>query len=178
MRAIPSRRDGTPFLNLLMCAPLFDNRGVVRYFIGAQVDVSGLVEGGKGIESFERLLAEDREKENYGEEIPPQANDRPDAAQRPLKALGELGELLSHDEIMEIHMHSREDNVMDDAASFISHARVPTRQNVRSAGRRLLGEHEQQETSGGHVLSGRLPGVYQNVGWLYFPREKARRHVH
>ena len=58
-----SRRDGSPFINLLMCAPLYDNRGVVRYFIGAQVDVSGLVEDGKGIESFEKLLMEERQRE-------------------------------------------------------------------------------------------------------------------
>jgi hypothetical protein len=51
-----SRRDGSPFVNLLMCAPLCDNRGKVRYFIGAQVDVSGLVKECTGLESLERLV--------------------------------------------------------------------------------------------------------------------------
>jgi hypothetical protein len=54
------RRDGTPFVNLLMCAPLFDDKGQVRYFIGAQVDVSGLIEQGSGVESFRALLQSDR----------------------------------------------------------------------------------------------------------------------
>ncbi|KAI1853609.1 hypothetical protein JX266_001593 [Neoarthrinium moseri] len=50
------RRDGSPFMNLLMVAPLYDSRGVVRYHIGAQVDVSGLVRDCSGLESLERLV--------------------------------------------------------------------------------------------------------------------------
>ena len=46
-----------------MCAPLFDDKGIVRYFIGAQVDVSGLVEEGRGIESFRALLQSDVKEE-------------------------------------------------------------------------------------------------------------------
>ncbi|KAI0016726.1 hypothetical protein F4780DRAFT_664836 [Xylariomycetidae sp. FL0641] len=52
------RRDGSPFMNLIMIAPLFDSRGVVRYHIGAQVDVSGLVKECAGLEAFERLVAQ------------------------------------------------------------------------------------------------------------------------
>jgi hypothetical protein len=43
-------------MNLLMVAPLCDSRGKVRYFIGAQVDVSGLVKECSGLESFKRLV--------------------------------------------------------------------------------------------------------------------------
>ncbi|KAM7223439.1 hypothetical protein V8F06_001316 [Rhypophila decipiens] len=50
------RRDGSPFMNLLMCAPLFDSRGITRYMIGAQVDVSGLVKDCAGLESLQRLV--------------------------------------------------------------------------------------------------------------------------
>jgi hypothetical protein len=46
-------------MNLLMCAPLNDDKGTVRYFIGAQVDVSGLVVDGRGIESFRAFLQSD-----------------------------------------------------------------------------------------------------------------------
>ncbi|KAF1913944.1 hypothetical protein BDU57DRAFT_558872 [Ampelomyces quisqualis] len=49
------RRDGSPFMNLLMCAPLLDSRGTLRYFIGAQIDVSGLVKDGADLEAFQRL---------------------------------------------------------------------------------------------------------------------------
>lgn len=38
------RRDGTPFMNLLMVTPLFDTQGKTRYFLGSQIDVSGLLD--------------------------------------------------------------------------------------------------------------------------------------
>jgi PAS domain S-box-containing protein len=37
-------RDGRPFVNLLLLAPLRDGQGKVRYYLGAQVDCSALVE--------------------------------------------------------------------------------------------------------------------------------------
>lgn len=52
------RRDGSPFMNLLMIAPLYDSRGAVRYFIGAQVDVSGLAKQITGLDALQRLVAE------------------------------------------------------------------------------------------------------------------------
>lgn len=52
-----SRRDGSPFMNLLMIAPLYDSRGIIRYYIGAQVDVSGLVKEGTDLEAYQRLMA-------------------------------------------------------------------------------------------------------------------------
>ncbi|KAF2461397.1 hypothetical protein BDY21DRAFT_360523 [Lineolata rhizophorae] len=51
------RRDGSPFMNLLMMAPLRDSRGTIRYFIGAQVDVSGLVKECTDLEGLQRMLA-------------------------------------------------------------------------------------------------------------------------
>ncbi|MCJ1358057.1 MAG: hypothetical protein MMC33_008055 [Icmadophila ericetorum] len=50
------RRDGAPFLNLLMHAPLYDHFGKIRYFMGAQVDVSGVMEQSPELESLQRLL--------------------------------------------------------------------------------------------------------------------------
>ncbi|MCJ1466067.1 hypothetical protein MMC07_004686 [Pseudocyphellaria aurata] len=50
------RRDGSPFMNLLMIAPLCDSRGKIRYHIGAQVDVSGLVKDCTDLESLQRLV--------------------------------------------------------------------------------------------------------------------------
>lgn len=51
------RRDGSPFMNLLMVAPLYDSRGAVRYFIGAQVDVSGLAKQISGLDALQDLVA-------------------------------------------------------------------------------------------------------------------------
>ena len=50
------RRDGSPFLNLFMVAPLRDSRGTLRYYIGAQVDVSGLAKDCTDLPGLQRLL--------------------------------------------------------------------------------------------------------------------------
>jgi hypothetical protein len=46
-------------MNLLMIAPLLDSRGNLRYFIGAQIDVSGLVKDSTDLDAFQRMLAEE-----------------------------------------------------------------------------------------------------------------------
>ena len=48
-------------MNLLMVAPLRDSRGIVRYHIGAQVDVSGLARECAGLESLARLVAQEED---------------------------------------------------------------------------------------------------------------------
>ncbi|KAF5026748.1 hypothetical protein F66182_1167 [Fusarium sp. NRRL 66182] len=68
------RRDGTPFMNLLMVAPLYDSRGVVRYHLGAQVDVSGLVKECSGLDSLSQLMAQENlDSERYPGEEPVQS---------------------------------------------------------------------------------------------------------
>ncbi|RYN66672.1 hypothetical protein AA0117_g11843 [Alternaria alternata] len=62
------RRDGSPFMNLLMIAPLLDSRGNLRYFIGAQIDISGLVKDSTDLEAFRRMLDEE---EGHKEKEPP-----------------------------------------------------------------------------------------------------------
>lgn len=43
-------------MNLLMQAPLLDSRGNLRYFIGAQIDVSGLVKDAADLDAFRHML--------------------------------------------------------------------------------------------------------------------------
>lgn len=50
-------------MNLLQIAPLCDSRGTIRYFLGAQIDVSGLAMEGAQMESLRNLQAQ---KENSG----------------------------------------------------------------------------------------------------------------
>ncbi|KAJ4389164.1 hypothetical protein N0V93_006627 [Gnomoniopsis smithogilvyi] len=57
------RRDGLPFMNLLMCTPLLDSKGQVRYFLGAQIDVSGLAKDCSGLESLRKLVDQDEEEQ-------------------------------------------------------------------------------------------------------------------
>ncbi|KAJ5103179.1 hypothetical protein N7532_003708 [Penicillium argentinense] len=63
------RRDGSPFMNLLQCAPLCDSQGRVKYFIGAQIDVSGLALDGAQMESLIELQSRycDPEEESVAE---------------------------------------------------------------------------------------------------------------
>ncbi|KAJ5896962.1 uncharacterized protein N7473_006361 [Penicillium subrubescens] len=55
------RRDGSPFMNLLQCAPLCDSKGRVKYVIGAQIDVSGLTLDGAQMESLIELQSRYRD---------------------------------------------------------------------------------------------------------------------
>ncbi|MCJ1392613.1 hypothetical protein MMC18_005483 [Xylographa bjoerkii] len=51
-----SRRDGSPFLNLLMHAPLYDRAGKLRYFMGAQIDVSNVIDESPELETLQRVM--------------------------------------------------------------------------------------------------------------------------
>ncbi|KAF2771631.1 hypothetical protein EJ03DRAFT_268026 [Teratosphaeria nubilosa] len=141
------RRDGTPFINLLLLAPLYDNKGQVRYFLGAQVDVSPLIEGGRGLESFSQLLAQDRSESRFG------TRPRGD----PKEVLGELGELLDDDETNAVRSRTRRS----------SGGSLTSPKPGHKGGRRILGIEDQAAEramwpSPNLGPSGRLPGVYQN----------------
>ena len=142
-----SRRDGTPFMNLLMIAPLYDNKGAVRYFLGCQIDVSSLIENGRGIDSFAQLLAQDRAESRFG--------GRPE--RDPARLLGELASLLDEHEAESIGVRPRKQSI--DAG------RTTPQSPARSA-RRVLGMDEPSVRLWPNAAlgpSGRLPGVYQNV---------------
>ena len=162
------RRDGSPFMNLVMTAPLYDNKGVVRYFIGAQVDISGLVEEGRGLDSFERYLIENRRNRN--------SDQSSYANQKHMKILSELSQMLSPDESSVFHGqgHSREGSV-NESDHGSSRGVRGTQQGRRDPNarqrRRVLGnedEDEQEKERNAWAFttlgpSGKLPGVYQNV---------------
>lgn len=137
-------------MNLLMIAPLYDNKGTVRYFLGCQIDVSPLVEGGRGLESFEQLLAQDRADSRFG--------GRPD--RNPDHMLGELGQMLNEHEVEIVRKRAR-------SYSQSSERGTPTR-SLQGNPRRILGMDDAGSDRGlwPHPSlgpSGRLPGVYQNV---------------
>ncbi|KAF2155958.1 hypothetical protein K461DRAFT_275011 [Myriangium duriaei CBS 260.36] len=110
------RRDGQPFMNLLMIAPLHDSQGVVRYFIGAQVDVSGLVKDSTDLEGMRRLVAR---------EADPVVADEQDAAARK-EEFQSLSEMFNNYELGTIRKHGgrmhqpQVEESDDDAASIIS----------------------------------------------------------
>ena len=161
------RRDGSPFMNLLLTAPLYDNRGAVRYFIGAQIDVSGLIEDGRGLDSFERYLSENRPNRNRD-------SDQSDETfnQKHLRILNEFSQMLSMDESSLFTRHSRESSVADNASSVNYSARgTPARSEPsQRRARRVLGNEDDSDEKDRNAWalssmgpSGKLPGVYQNV---------------
>ncbi|KAK1142746.1 hypothetical protein N8T08_007378 [Aspergillus melleus] len=80
------RRDGSPFMNLLQCAPLCDGQGNVRYFIGAQIDVSGLAMEGARMDSLQTLRMQIEHKqrsENEGEASSLLLPDQPEQPEQP-----------------------------------------------------------------------------------------------
>ncbi|KAI4722418.1 hypothetical protein E4T48_01399 [Aureobasidium sp. EXF-10727] len=145
------RRDGIPFMNLLMIAPLYDNKGNVRYFLGCQIDVTHLIEGGKGIESFEKLLANDRAEERY----------RGRSGRKPTQVLGELGQMMNDDELDAVNTRQRSQSR---SSTPVTSSRNPAAASRHP--RKVLGMHDTLERGlWPHPSlgpSGRLPGVYQN----------------
>jgi hypothetical protein len=73
-------------MNLFMHAPLFDHLGKLRYFMGAQIDVSHVIEESPELESLQRLVKHvegPNAKENTIEDL----NGEKDAFQRLVETL-------------------------------------------------------------------------------------------
>jgi len=166
MLMMTSRRDGTPFANLLMCAPLRDDKGTIRYFIGCQCDVTGLVIEGMGIESFRSLLQQDRRNDLENQS---QKNDKKVwSASRNREALLKLQELsmtFSQDESDIVNRNSR---AGDDSDAGSVKSNVPTSVRNRGQTKRVIegNEIDGLNFSQLHVSNGRtpgLPGVYRHV---------------
>ena len=142
-----SRRDGSPFVNLLMIAPLRDSRGKTRYFIGAQVDVSGLVKECTDLESLQRLVDEQEAEGSLR------------LKQSQKDEFQELSEMFNMCELSTVkewggRMHQEKPRVEETGSMNGSHKT------------RLLLNDPSPDISKSYELDsrgGRLSGVYQNV---------------
>lgn len=96
------RRDGSPFMNLLMITPLLDGNGRVRYYLGAQIDTSGLLNDFYGFEHLHGNYDSGTyiEDSDGDDDSPPWEDDT-----SPLDSLKELSELFNHDELEIIRQH-------------------------------------------------------------------------
>ncbi|KAI9779027.1 MAG: hypothetical protein M1816_003775 [Peltula sp. TS41687] len=148
------RRDGSPFMNLLMIAPLCDSQGRVRYHIGAQVDVSGIVKECTDLESLRRLVnREDIRRAAADDESPGEESSKREEFQ-------ELSEMFNMQELETVRrcggrMHK--DMRENDAEANSNHWQRP---------RLLLSEPSLEATKIHRLdtrLNGKLSGVYQNV---------------
>lgn len=143
-------------MNLLMIAPLCDSRGQVRYHIGAQVDVSGIVKECTDLESLRRLVnREEIQCAAAGDEISAEEPSKRDEFQ-------ELSEMFNMQELETVrrcggrmHKDMRE-NVTEVSSNHWHRPRL------------LLSEPSLEVTKINRMdirfnVNGKLSGVYQNV---------------
>jgi hypothetical protein len=145
-------------VNLLMVAPLLDSRGTTRYFIGAQVDVSGLCKDCTDLHGLRRML----EKQELAED-PSSADEneeKKDEFQR-------LSEMLNSSELETVRKHGggMHRQQVDDSGD--------SNQKRRHERPRLLLKEPTSPSYGidvtsSHKSNGKLEGIYQNVS-LSFP---------
>ena len=56
-------------MNLFMHAPLYDHVGKLRYFMGAQIDVSHVIDNNPELESLQRVIAQVEGTEGAGNRV-------------------------------------------------------------------------------------------------------------
>ena len=132
-----------------MCAPLYDNYGKIRYFLGAQVDISSMVNEGADLESLQRLIEqkERRRKSNSADE------EKKDEFQ-------ELSEMLDIQELNAVRKwggRMLQEHQEEDTGSQKVHWRRPTIL-LRDPSRDFI---KTGQSTGG--VGGQSLGVYQNV---------------
>lgn len=164
------RRDGTPFVNVLLLAPLHDGRGKVKYYLGAQVDASRLVEGGRGVDGFERfLLRRELELERLSEE----ETDPKEEVFAKLRDLGKAFDLEESAIVQDISQGGSGSSDLVEGFSGSSSRASKARRVIKDEDEASGSENESEDATpeaGGDTawklsnneISGRLPGaIYQ-----------------
>lgn len=148
-----SRRDGSPFINLLQCAPLCDSQGHVRYFIGAQIDVSGLALEGAQMESLIEFQSRYRDPDEESIAEMPQ--------QKPKDEFQGLCELFNPRELAAVQEHGGDlFQPLNPRASPRSHERTWLQ---RGSSMDSEAEAIRVRDIKSPMLRGSLTGVYENV---------------
>lgn len=132
-------------MNLLMMAPLLDSRGNLRYFIGAQVDVSGLVKDCTGLDAFKNYVdvKEGRAAEN-----------------EPKDEFQELSEMFNTTELDMVKRYGgsmHKEHVVEEEDSNRSRAVQRPRLLIKDSG------NFENASLGSPTAEGRLSGVYKHV---------------
>lgn len=145
-------------MNLLMVAPLFDSQGTLRYYIGAQVDVSGLLKDCSDLASLANIVARDEDPELAAEE---DAHSRKDELQS-------LSEMLNVGELETVRAHGgrmhREQVEDSDHESIASHRpRLLLKDSNPEAFDQMPRPDPRINADNAAGLNGKLEGVYQNV---------------
>lgn len=156
------RRDGSPFMNLLMIAPLMDSRGTVRYFIGAQVDVSGLLKSCSELPGLAKLVDEEYERKHSTKSVKKSKKDE----------FQELSEMFNSAELDTVRRYggSMHREYVDDSDSDSINGGNTQRPRLMLSDptQEILDKQKEQIAPGvpqaeKERINGRLAGVYQNV---------------
>lgn len=140
-------------MNLLQCSPLCDSRGQVKYFIGAQIDVSGLALDGAQMESLVDLQSRyrDADGESVAEMSQPKQKDE----------FEELCELFSPRELSSVQEHGGDlFQPLNTSASLRNHQRTWLQ---RGSSMDSEAEAIRLRDLKSPMLRASLAGVYENV---------------
>lgn len=146
-------------MNLLMCAPLLDSKGKTCYFIGAQVDVSGLCKEGTDQPGLQRLIAK---QETHKHVVNGGDHQDLEAGDEEKDTFQELAEMFNETELNTVckyggKMYREQIDENEDANRREDRPRL------------LIREPSDPSTSPTRAFSslsvrnGRLEGIYQNV---------------
>lgn len=141
-------------MNLLQCAPLCDSQGHVRYFIGAQIDVSGLAMEGAQMESLHELIEKQHEVDSD--------DARTETGEPEKDAFQELSELLSPREL--ITTQTTGGSLFNPAASHMATSRG--HRSWIQPDTKMLDDEAEALYPKGPFLPGSLTGAYENVSLL------------
>jgi hypothetical protein len=147
-------------MNLLMVAPLLDSRGNVRYFIGAQVDVSGLCKECSELDGLRRVL--EAKSKSHDPEAEEATND--DGAPDPdgSDEFQELSEMFNVTEIDLVRrcggrMHGDRVDPGDDSQATMQRPRLLLKDTSNPYKDRIFRDPS--------LANGKLGGIYQNVSF-------------
>ena len=145
-------------MNLLQCAPLCDSQGHVKYFIGAQIDVSGLALDGAQMESLIELQSRYRDPDEESIAEMPEPNNKDE--------FRELCELFSPRELAAVQENGGDlFQPINTRASSRNHQRAwLQRGNSLDSEAEAIRLRDLQSP----LFRGSLTGVYENVGLLTF----------
>ncbi len=146
-------------MNLLMIAPLCDSRGKIRYFIGAQVDVSGLAKECTDMETLEQLVDQE-----HSARVNASTGSDQWGSQEAKDEFQELSEMLNMAELETVRKHGgrmhREYQDEETDARLAPHMpRLLLQEPTTVGGKPAFDQGGRQ--------SGRLSGIYQNVSDHY-----------
>lgn len=145
-------------MNLLMIAPLYDSKGTLRYFIGAQVDVSGLVREATDLEALSRLIARAEDPQLAAEQDLENEKDE-------FQSLSEMFNVTELDTVKHCGGRMHRDQVdTSDTESVMSHRpRLLLNDSMGAVPTQAGTARLQDPIVASPQLNGRLEGVYQQV---------------